>query len=265
MIRRMRIASLGCPVFAAVLIALGIQGLIKGDFTAVWSPVPEGVPAREALVYFCAFVSLACGAGLLVRRAAASASRVLLAVLLLWVLLWRVRPILHAPASVLPWDGCAETTVIVSAAWVLYARFASGWDRRHLAFATGDRGVRTARVLYGLALLPFGLAHFAYPKQTATLVPHWLPGHLAWAYFTGACFIAAGVAVLVGVLARIAAALSALQIGLFTLLVWVPVVAGGSKDAYDWSEFAVSCAITAGAWVLADSYAGATRRRVAAS
>jgi uncharacterized membrane protein len=250
----MRVTSGGHAAFAAIMIAVGVQGLSTGQFTAVWQPVPRGLPAREILAYLCAFISLASGIGLLWSRTAGSAARVLFASLLLWLLIFRGRDIFHAPGTFAPWDGSAETAVMVSAAWVLYAWFAEDGDRQRVGVAVGDVGVRIARVLFGLALVAFGSAHFVYLRDTAALVPRLLPAPVAWACVTGGAFIAAGIAVLTRVQARLAATLAALQIGLCTLLVWVPIVAGGSKDASQWSEFVDSLALTAAAWVVADSY-----------
>jgi hypothetical protein len=214
------------------------------------------VPARELLVYLSAGVSLASGIGLFARRSAATASRALFALLALWWLLFRLPDIFRAPAAQDAWSGAAETAVMVAAAWVLYAWFAPNWDQHHLSFATGDQGLREARILYGLTLIPFGVAHFTYLKETVSLVPAWLPAHFFWACFFGCTFLAAGVAILTGMFARLAAALTALQLGLFTLLVWVPIVAAGPKSSFQWSEAIISWALTSGAWVVADSYRG---------
>lgn len=255
----MRIKSVGHAVFAATLIAVGIMGLTHTGLASIRQDVPHAMPARAALGYIYALISLTCGAGLLWESTQAAAARVLLAYLLLWFLAFKLRYILLAPTVEGSYQSCGETAVLIAGAWVLYAWLAKGWDRRRLRFATGEAGVHIARVLYALALIAFGLSHFAYTNLTAPLVPAWLPWHVGWAYFTGGAYLAAGVAILIGTYARLAAALSALQMGLFTLLVWVPMLATGERVSLTgptWSEFVVSWALTAGGWVVADSFRG---------
>ena len=233
------VGSVGRVVFAATMIGLGILGFAQGKFAPIWTGVPKGMVGRQVLVYLSAVVCLGSGLGLLWRRTAVVAARVLVGWVVLWFLAFRVPLIIRAPISSGTWWACGETAAVLAAAWVLCA---------------GEKGMRVARALYGLALIPFGIAHFTFLQRTVSMVPNWLPWHLGWAYFTGIAFIVAGVAIVIGVWGRLAAILSAWEMGLFTLLVWVPIIAAGGASAGDWSEFIDSWVLTAVAWVVAESY-----------
>jgi len=248
----MRVASSGHLVFSLTMIGLGIVGLLYGDFVPVWNPVPASIPGREVLVYLGPLISLLSGVGLLVPRVAIIAARLLLTTLFLWLLLFRLPNFLLTSHFEACWS-VFPLVVMVAATWVLYVWFAADWDRRHFNFVIGNNGLRIARVLYGCSLIFFGSAHFIDLKDTLSLVPDWLSGHAFWAYFTGGAFVAAGVAVLAGRCARLAAFLVAFQIGLFLLLVWVPIVAAGSKVPFRWSQTILNAALLAAAWVVADS------------
>jgi len=238
------------------MIGVGVLGVAQGAFTPAWSGVPASFPAREALAYLSALISLLAGIGLVWRRTAAIASGLLLGSILIWALVFKVPPVFRAPTGTGVWWTLGDSAVMAAASWVLYTWFAGARGPQHL-FATGHLGLRIARALFGLGLIPFGIAHFTYLDRTVSMVPAWLPWHLAWAAFFGVTFIAAGVAVLIGAYTRLAATLVTLQLGLFTLLVWVPIIVA-TPTASDWTEFVSSWLLTAGAWVVADSWRGPT-------
>ena len=242
-----RAASAGYVVFAATMIGLGILGLVTGKFTPLWAGVPQSLPARTGVAYLCAVVALGSGAGLLWRRTALRASQVLLGFYVLFMVLVRI-PQLFQPPTTGPWWAAGETAVMLAAALVLYVWLAGDPDGRRF---------RVATICYGLGLIPFGVAHFTYFDRTVSMVPSVLPWHPAWAAFTGAGFIVAGVAMVGGVYGRLAATLSAWEMGLFTLFVWGPVVMKGPPyTPSDWSEIVVSWVLTAAAWVVASGYRG---------
>lgn len=249
-------SGLGQTVFAVTMAAIGILGFIHPDYAAVWAGVPKDFPARETLPYVCAAVALGCGLGLLWPRSAVIAARALLAYLVAWTLLFKGRYVILAPLQEGSYQSLGENAVVIAGAWVLYAWLATDRDRRQLGFAVNEKGVRIARVLYGLAMLAFGLSHFFYLQFTAPLIPGWLLWPVFWAYFTGTTYLAAGAAILSGMWARLAALLSALQMAGFLLLVWLPLILAGKMSDFNWGEVVVTCALVAAAWVLVDSYRG---------
>jgi uncharacterized membrane protein len=228
---------------------------MKADFVQPWQPVPSWVPARGPLAYFCACIALASGLGLLWQRTAAAAARLIFVSLAIWLLFMRLPNLFYEKPVVLVAWTFGSTGVMVAAAWTLYIQLAGQRNRHRGGWATDGRGLRLARALYGASLIPFGLAHFMYLDATTVLIPSWLPWPPAWAYLTGATFIAAGLAMVVGVLARPAAVLSTLQLALFGLIVWVPRWLAGPLNAFQWGEFITNRALMAAAWVVADSFA----------
>jgi uncharacterized membrane protein len=130
--------------------------------------------------------------------------------------------------------------------WVLYAET----EDSHRLLASGS-AVRIAYLLYGLALVAFGLSHFVYLELTSPLVPKWMHVPVFWSYLTGGIYLATGLAIASGMAARWGSIIAAAQIALITLLVWGPIAFAGHLSAMLWQETIVSWALTAGAWVLA--------------
>ena len=236
--------------FALTFVAIGCIGLVSGTFAPMWDQVPKTMPARELLAYLSTFVTLACGAGLLVKRTAARAALALLIFLVLWTTAFKFPYIARHPLVEGSYQYNGENWVLIAAAWVLYAEFAP-----RSTFPAGNVGLRIAYVLYGLGLIAFGFSHFFYLDMTTPLIPTYLPGSpVFWAYLTGCAWLVTGVALVAGFAVRIAALLSAVEIALITLLVWGPRVLAGGMSPGRWTETVVSWALTASALVVAASF-----------
>jgi uncharacterized membrane protein len=248
-------------VFAAGMIGLGILALIYGDFALVWQPVASWVPGRTALAYASGLIMLLGGIGLLFRATVTWSVRILFPYLILWTLL-KVPALVMAPQIEGVWLGLGELVVLLSGGWVLFARFAGLEEKQWLAFATGEKGVRIAKLLFAVFVIPIGLSHFVYLKATVDLVPSWFPFRPGWAWLTGAGHIASGLAVLFSVLPRLAVTMEAAMIGIFTLLVWGPKILAAPHARLPWTAFWISWAIASAVWVVACNIPG---KRYAAS
>ena len=236
--------DLGRRVFGVAAIWLGVVGLAWDDFAAVWQPVPDGLPGRGLFAYAAAAVLLAAGAALQWRKSAKWAAIALAVLYGVFALLW-ARRIIGFPQIFGVWSGTAEQLALVVGALVVCA-----------TLRDDGRTAQVGRLVFGLCLLAFGMAHFLYVKETAALVPGWLPpGPRFWAYATGACHVAAGLALLSGIQAQLAGRLVTTMFVGFGLLVWLPQLFAHPKDHMAWAGNGINLALVGAAWVMADALA----------
>jgi uncharacterized membrane protein YphA (DoxX/SURF4 family) len=238
-----RVYGLGVMVLAMVCLALG-------DFLP-GQPVPKGFPDRTALAYAAGAFMLVSGAAVEWRRTTAWGAAALTAYYaLIVVMLMDGRVVLAHYAEFMAYSNGAEQLVIAAGGLIVYAASAK------IEAALAARLTRLGQLAFGACALLFGGAHFFYMNLTAPLVPKWLPPTQEfWAYATGVGFIAAGVAILTGVQARLAAILLTAMLASFTLLVHGPMLLADRSSHMIWTENAVNLAVMGAAWVVADSLA----------
>ncbi|MDQ2861162.1 MAG: DoxX family membrane protein, partial [Pseudomonadota bacterium] len=236
--------AFGWRVWGLGVMALAMVSLAWGDFDP-GQPVPKGFPDRAVLAYGAAAFMLVAGGAVQWRRTAAWGAAALAAYYaFIVVLLMNGAVALAHYAEFGAYSGAAEQLAIAAAGLIVYAANA------RIDAALAARFTRLGQLAFGVCALLFGGAHFFYMNLTAPLVPAWLPpGQTFWAYATGIAHIAAGLAILTGVKARLAAILLTAMYAAFTPLVHVPMLLADPSSHFIWSENALNLALTGVAWV----------------
>ncbi len=112
---------------------------------------------------------------------------------------------------------------------------------------------RLARFGLGVCAISFTLGQMLLLRETAHLVPKWIPpSQMFWAILTTIAFALAGVAILINRQARLAMRLMTLMLALFGVLVWVPHLIAHPKAHFNWSECALTFLVTGATWMVAD-------------
>ncbi len=243
----------GRHVYGASAVALGTVGLAWGDFAAVWQPFPDGVPARQAIAYAVAGVFLVSGLLLQFRRTAAIGALVCAALGLTFAGLWVGMRLVTAPQMYVMYNGVAEQLAIGLGGAAAFASLSEA--------AWAPRLAMVSRILFGVCCVVFGGAHFVYVTETAAMTPAYMPGGTTlWAQITGVCHAVAGLALISGFFAPLAARLLTLMFVGFGALVWAPQLVSASGEHIAWAGNAINLSLIGAAWLIADVTADARGR-----
>jgi uncharacterized membrane protein len=77
-------------------------------------------------------------------------------------------------------------------------------------------------IILFLFFVDCGVAHFQYADFVKTLIPAFIPFPLFFTYFAGVCLVLGGVGLLIPATQKVAALLSAIQIGGWFILLHMP-------------------------------------------
>ena len=242
--------AFGWRVYGLGVMAIGMACLVFGEFDP-GQPMPEHFPGRTALAYAAGAFMVVAAAAIEWRRTAAWGAAALTVYYTLFVvILMNGRVWLTDYAIYVTYEDIAMQLSIAAGGLIVYAATAK------IDAALAGWLTRVGQLTFGVCALVFGGAHFVYMQNTASMVPKWLPPTQEfWGYATGVGFVAAGIAILTGVQAQLAAILMTAMLVSFGVLSNGLILLADHKSHWNWTESAVNLAVVGAAWVLADSLA----------
>jgi len=243
----MKTASYGRIVFGAAAVLFGVIALMWHDAATwqnlqhIWS-LPFGVIMGGCLMT----AQIAGGIGIQYGRTARLASVVLCVVYFCFSL--ACIPDIIAASNIYDRFGGSFFLFfsLLCGAIALYATTEANAAR-------AVRFGRVARLGLGVCTISFTLGQILLPRETAQLVPKWIPpNQMFWAILTTVAFGLAAIAILINRQARLAMRLMTLMLALFGAMIWVPHVIAHPKAHFNWSECALTFLVTGAVWVVAD-------------
>jgi len=238
-------AKIGRWLFAAACVGFGVEGLIFTKFIGGLEPRLSTLLPALPWAWVNGGVLIVAGLSLLSGRTARAGALFLAAMFAL------ATAVLQTPLMLASLKNAADDFfhVVAIAAGALALAVSVG--RPDALGAWPARGALAARMVFGVCTIGHGVMHFVFFRFTADFIPAWIPGHDFWAAATGAAQIAAGLAILSGVLGRLAATLTGAMYASWFFLVHIGRVMAQPQSTQEWNSLAIVAALSASALLVA--------------
>lgn len=241
-----RLFLIGRAFLAVAMFGFGVLYLLFGNFVGGLMLAQVWTPGLPPFAYAFGIVLVAAGILMVVPNIAARAALCIGVIFVAGVFLFN-----FGHVDTLFADGGARTRAleplaIGAACLVLAAALRGNWS--------GSGALdRTGRFLFASSLCIFGFQHFESFAFIASLIPSWIPLHPAFVFITGTGFIAAGIAIGTGILARLGAGFLGVMFFLWVLVLHGPLVATHIANGFQWGSLFVAMAMCGSGWIIAST------------
>jgi uncharacterized membrane protein len=253
-----RFILIGPLSFAIAMAIFGADHLVAAKFVA--TIVPSWIPGHLFWAYFVGFALIAAALSL------ATSIRWRLAAALLGIMIFIFVLTIHIPNLLAaPHDRTRLTIFLrdltLSAGALAFGASQTGTNAGFQAFR--PKLITVARFVIAISIAVFGVDHFLDPTFAPGLpqegpviitMPAWIPGHVFWAYLTGAIFIGCALGLLSRRYARFAATLLGITVLVLILFVYLPLTIAKASDIVTGLNYlAIHFALAGAAFFLAEA------------
>lgn len=245
--------SFGRILFALGFAGLGVLSLIYRSFVQVWQPLPETFPHRELLGVISGSILLVSGIGMLWPRLARRSTLVMAVFVSTWPALQIPFNLWDTPLSASMWTTLAETVMLISGGYILYRSKVPDGSGTEIKADSAGTFNRAFQLAFAVALPVISISHFEYAFSNPARTPPWIPFYVGLTFLTGVAHIAAGIGIVTRIASRLAATLEAIMIGLFALILHVPLIFFQPTNRGYWTALFIATACSGASFIVASS------------
>ena len=218
-----KLVALAFVFYAAPLAVFGAEHLT--DAADIMQLIPSWIPARLFWAYFVGVALIAAGLSLSLKRYLRLTGSLVALMFFLFVVIMHIPGVVGHPQDRFFWAIVFRDSSFGAGALALAGAMTPGSSS-----GPGNLAVTVARVIFGVALLVYGVEHFLHPAfapgvPLQKLAPAWVPLPRLWAYIAGTVELVTGTAILLNRYTRKAAVIAGLLMVLLTLVLYVPILA----------------------------------------
>jgi uncharacterized membrane protein len=242
-----KLRSLGRCLFAAALVGFAVQHLMYAHLrTGLGNP---WTPQSSLWAYLTGIVLLLAATLLILGRQATSTAAALIAtVCFVAAISLHLHGLIANIRDPGPWTSGAELLALCGAALALVGTALASHARDSSPLL-----IEAGRDLFAITLPVFAVQHFLYAHFVLTIVPPWMPFRLFWAYFVGAAFVAAALAIVTHIHGRLASSLLGVMFLIWVVILHAPRIVA-SHNGNEWTSGFVALAMSGGAFLVSSTF-----------
>ena len=189
---------------------------------------PSWIPGLAVWVYLASAALIGSGVAIILEKKARTVALVLGGILLVVLGLCHVpyqiiaNPYIHHLGT---WSDQFKVLALSGGGFVVAGSFPDKKAKTGSRFSLIrllETFIPVGGVFFSITMITFGICHFLYVENVATLVPAWIPGHVFWTYFAAVALIGSGTAIILRITINLVGILLGTMIFLWFVFLHIP-------------------------------------------